>query len=115
MLESSLAIFDPALLVYIKEQLGHSSIQITVDVYGHLEPGRNRQAVNSVTLWAYQRVTLPIASARVTKMPRGRILFMALRSLEYQTPWPEFVANVVDGFSRRYRRNRLYLGLSELE
>ena len=27
-------------------QIRHSSIQITVDVYGHLEPGRNRQAVN---------------------------------------------------------------------
>ena len=28
--------------------LGHSSIQITVDLYGHLEPGRNRQAVNKL-------------------------------------------------------------------
>ena len=26
-------------LVYVKEQLGHSSIQITVDTYGHLDPG----------------------------------------------------------------------------
>jgi integrase len=33
-------------LTYIKEQLGHSSIKITVDVYGHLVPGANRQAVN---------------------------------------------------------------------
>ena len=32
--------------VYIKEQLGHSSIQITVDLYGHLIPGGNRQAVD---------------------------------------------------------------------
>ena len=32
--------------VYVKEQLGHSSIQITVDTYGHLIPGANRQAVN---------------------------------------------------------------------
>jgi len=31
---------------YVKEQLGHSSIKITVDVYGHLIPGANRQAVN---------------------------------------------------------------------
>ena len=27
-------------------QIRPSSIQITVDVYGHLEPGRNRQAYN---------------------------------------------------------------------
>src|SRR3970040_649763 len=33
-------------LAYVKEQLGHSSIQITVDSYGHLIPGANRQAVN---------------------------------------------------------------------
>lgn len=26
-------------LVYVKEQMGHSSIQVTVDLYGHLTPG----------------------------------------------------------------------------
>ena len=33
-------------LTYVKEQLGHHSIQITADTYGHLIPGANRQAVN---------------------------------------------------------------------
>lgn len=33
-------------LAYIRDQLGHSSIQITVDRYGHLVPGANRKAVN---------------------------------------------------------------------
>ncbi len=32
--------------VYVKEQMGHSSISITVDTYGHLIPGSNREAVN---------------------------------------------------------------------
>ena len=32
--------------VYVKEQLGHSSIQMTVDIYGHLIPSGNRDAVN---------------------------------------------------------------------
>jgi integrase len=32
-------------LAYGRDQLGHSSIQITVDIYGHLEPGKNREAV----------------------------------------------------------------------
>ena len=32
--------------VYVKEQMGHSSIQITVDIYGHLIPNSNRDAVN---------------------------------------------------------------------
>ena len=29
-----------------QEQLGHSSISVTVDVYGHLVPGGNRAAVD---------------------------------------------------------------------
>jgi integrase len=32
--------------VYVKEQLGHSSIQMTVDIYGQLIPNSNRDAVN---------------------------------------------------------------------
>jgi integrase len=28
-------------LNYVKEQLGHASIQTTVDVYGHIAPGYN--------------------------------------------------------------------------
>jgi len=33
-------------LAYIQQQLGHASIAMTVDVYGHLVPGANRTAVN---------------------------------------------------------------------
>jgi integrase len=36
--------------VYVKEQLGHSSIQMTVDIYGHLIPGSNREQVNLLDL-----------------------------------------------------------------
>jgi integrase len=32
--------------VYVKEPVGHSSIQITVDCYGHLIPGGKKQAVD---------------------------------------------------------------------
>jgi integrase len=35
-------------VVYVKEQLGHASIQITVDTYGHLIPGANRAAVDGL-------------------------------------------------------------------
>ena len=34
--------------VYVKEQMGHSSIKMTVDIYGHLIPSSNRQAVNQL-------------------------------------------------------------------
>ncbi len=33
---------------FVMEQMGHSSIQITVDTYGHLIPSGNRDAVNSL-------------------------------------------------------------------
>lgn len=35
-------------LPYIRDQLGHFSIQMTVDIYGHLVPGGNRQAVDKL-------------------------------------------------------------------
>jgi integrase len=43
---ASLLIQQGESLAYVKEQMGHSSIDITVDVYGHLVPGGNRQAVD---------------------------------------------------------------------
>jgi integrase len=33
-------------VTYVRDQLGHSSIKMTVDVYGHLVPRANRQAVD---------------------------------------------------------------------
>jgi integrase len=43
---ASLLLTQGASIQYVKDQLGHSSIQMTVDVYGHLIPGANRQEVN---------------------------------------------------------------------
>jgi integrase len=33
-------------LAYIRDQLGHHSIKVTVDIYGHLTPGGNKDAVD---------------------------------------------------------------------
>ena len=33
-------------MLYVKEQLGHSTVQVTVDFYGHIRPGLNRGAFN---------------------------------------------------------------------
>jgi integrase len=44
---ASLLIQQSESLAYVKEQMGHSSIQISVDTYGHLVPGGNRGAVDS--------------------------------------------------------------------
>jgi len=43
---ASLLLSNGESVTYVKEQMGHSSISITVDVYGHLIPGSNRDAVN---------------------------------------------------------------------
>jgi integrase len=43
---ASLLLSEGVTPVYVKEQLGHSSIQMTVDIYGHLIPNSNREAVN---------------------------------------------------------------------
>jgi integrase len=45
---ASLLIAQGESLVYVRDQLGHSSITITVDTYGHLVPGANRSAVDKL-------------------------------------------------------------------
>ena len=54
--------------VYVKEQMGHSSIKVTVDSYGHLVPGANRAAVNRLDD-AGQDATIrnPAATRAMTK------------------------------------------------
>ncbi len=37
-----------ASLAYVRDQMGHSSIQVTVDIYGHLIPGANVAYVNKL-------------------------------------------------------------------
>ncbi len=43
---ASLLIQQGESLAYVKEQMGHHSIQITVDIYGHLSPEGNKSAVD---------------------------------------------------------------------
>jgi integrase len=56
----SLLIQNGASIVYVKEQLGHSSIQVTVDIYGHLIPGANVSFVDSLD-------RIPEESAKTTQ------------------------------------------------
>ncbi len=45
---ASLLIEQDAHAKYIQEQMGHSSISVTMDIYGHLFPNRNRGWVNKL-------------------------------------------------------------------
>jgi hypothetical protein len=54
-----------ASIVYVKEQMGHSSIQVTVDIYGHLIPGANVCFVDRLDgVPAEEAKTSPQQSAR---------------------------------------------------
>ena len=44
----SLLIQAGASLAYVRDQMGHSSIQVTVDIYGHLIPGANMAFVDKL-------------------------------------------------------------------
>jgi integrase len=65
---ASLLIQNGESLTYIKDQLGHSSIKTTVDIYGHLVPGANRQAMNR----------LPVASKSAHQTHPGQNSSLAL-------------------------------------
>jgi integrase len=42
----SLLLQNGASIVYLKDQMGHSSVQVTVDIYGHLIPGASLSFVD---------------------------------------------------------------------
>ena len=64
----SLLIQDGASLAYVKEQMGHSSIQVTADVYGHLIPGANISWVDRLDVEStpQQNATTAQLAARTT-------------------------------------------------
>ena len=43
---ASLLIAQGESLAYVRDQMGHHSIKVTVDTYGHLVPGGNKAAVD---------------------------------------------------------------------
>ena len=44
---------------YVQQQLGHHSIQVTVDIYGHLVPGGNKRAVDRLDDAEWKRAGAP--------------------------------------------------------
>jgi integrase len=54
---TSLLLQDGESPTYVKEQMGHRSIQVTVDVYGRFIPGKNRGAVERLAAATSQWVT----------------------------------------------------------
>ena len=82
-------------VVYVKDQLGHHSIKVTVDVYGHLVPGANKAAVDRLDQQALAALAaLEARNPRAAEHTRGvtdfsvtpREEMVELRGLEPLTP-----------------------------
>jgi integrase len=70
----SLLIQNGASVVYVKEQMGHSSIQVTVDTYGHLIPGANVSFVDKLDeLPTEKQETKQHQSAPETHQPKNEL------------------------------------------
>jgi hypothetical protein len=85
---------DSASLAYVKEQMGHSSIQVTVDTYGHLIPGANINWVDGL-----DRKTTSQQNATLAQLE-------AAESKERETESPELVDGLGDVGERG--RNRTF-------
>jgi len=59
-------------LAFVKEQIGHHSIQVTVDIYGHLIAGSNKQLSTVSTRTPLRLLPEPSKEARSPhKSPRN--------------------------------------------
>jgi hypothetical protein len=67
----SLLIQSAASIVHVKEQMGHSSIQVTVDIYGHLIPGANVSFVDRLDeIPTQEEKTTPQQNATLAQLAR---------------------------------------------
>jgi len=56
---------------YVKEQLGHSTIKLTVDTYGHVLPSANREAANSLDVPKWRKTRNPGATGEALSLEVG--------------------------------------------
>ena len=88
----SLLIQSGASIVYVKEQMGHSSIQVTVDTYGHLIPGANVSFVD--------RLDVDGKSGEKAEEGQQQNATQAQLPSEAETPIPSELADLIGGGGR---------------
>ncbi len=81
-----------ASIVYVKEQMGHSSIQVTVDTYGHLIPGANVSFVD--------RLDVDGKSGEKAEEGQQQNATQAQLPSEAETPIPSELADLIGGGGR---------------
>ncbi len=72
--------------VYVKDQMGHHSIKVTVDIYGHLIPGANRAAVDRLDATGRNPRATEEGSGATADAVTPRKELVELRGLEPLTP-----------------------------
>ncbi len=68
----SLLLQNGAGIVYVKDQMGHSSIQVTVDTYGHLIPGANVSFVDRLDHKSTTKTNRPPQQSATPAQPRDK-------------------------------------------
>ncbi len=71
---------------YVKEQMGHHSINVTVDIYGHLVPGSNRAAVDRLDTTGRNPRATSVAEHAEASRGSGEKEMVELRGFEPLTP-----------------------------
>jgi integrase len=69
---ASLLIGRSVSLAYVRDQLGHSSIQVTVDIYGHLVPGGQRAVVDALDSPTFRNPRATATDSPVPTVPVSR-------------------------------------------
>jgi len=71
---------------YVKEQMGHYSIKVTVDIYEHLVPGSNRAAVDRLDVTGGQLGATSGLNQECERAVNAREEMVELRGFEPLTP-----------------------------
>jgi integrase len=73
-------------LAYVKDQLGHHSIKVTIDIYGHLVPGANKAVVDRLDVTGRNPGTTRKETGATTYAVTPEKSMVELRGLEPLTP-----------------------------
>ena len=73
-------------LAYVKDQMGHHSIKVTVDIYGHLVPGANKAAVDRLDVTGRNPGATGNSQGATACAVTPEKLMVELRGLEPLTP-----------------------------
>jgi hypothetical protein len=73
-------------LAYVKDQMGHHSIKVTVDIYGHLVPDANKAAVDRLDVTGRNPGAIGNKEGATACAVTPGDLLVELRGLEPLTP-----------------------------